>query len=372
MTAATTERRSARTVRPASRRGRSTRRVRNAFLDLGVVNLIKQVRPRYIEETIADLADSIAALGLAQVPAVAELTPDKVAAYLELFNRALGGNARVEDLVRDPDTGNYFIMIFGHRRTKAVRLLISDGCTSCRKHFGDLSAKKCAKLHSVLEDGYLEIRVFFNPEPRYALDLQVTENTGEQISQADNAETLRTIWEIEHNLDPALTKTEFASRRNQKLGDVQSALAFCELPEYTKDAVRAGTLTFGKAVELARLCAHRFSVDAVRAATTHVISAGYKSHEVAKYVTGQIEARTADAISVEDLFLIDDADTGFNEAIAKLVEVRHLRAFSAEMTAVRDLRRAIELGFVAEVDLSSRPEVKRILRLANELRDGLI
>jgi hypothetical protein len=358
-----------RTTSPHLERRSKPRPVRTVVMHPGKFNLITQVRKTYYGDSIKALGDSIAELGQIELPVVAELDPEHVGFYIAYFNRVLGSTIEVSELVQDHQTGHYFIVICGHRRTKACVVLWENGCSSCQEDHGKKAASKCLKSHDLAVAG-MEVRARYNIDPETALQMQIAENTKEAVSQEDEAEALRADYEALTRAQPGLTKVAFARKLNLKTSVVTSALRFCDLPAEIKRSYREGRLTFSSAVELWRLQDAGCNSGAMLFSLQKVVASNMKSVDVRKYVSGVIKSRAQGAEDGYGLFE-DLEDDGRIAEIRRSVERTAHLAFHAEAEALRHTQSAMEDGLLPKLDVTLNLMVKRSIEEGNELREHL-
>lgn len=341
-------------------------RIYTTTLHPGMVNIIAQVRKTYLRESIDALADSIASLGMIQLPTIAELTTrTKAEAYVAHFNLGLGSDTRVVNLVPDIETKHYFVVIFGHRRTMANLVLFERGCSDCiEANDADL---RCVEQHVNLSPEGMEVRVMVDPDPTFALNIQITENTAEPLTIDVITDRLRQNWTIEKRLNPQLTMASFARSRNQRPDFVRNALAFCELPPEVIAATTNKHISFTAAVELSRLQAAGFSkVDILRRFMI-IVAERMKTADVRTYITAIIK----DRVNPEAISLFgDDAlmDFGLTEKLTRAALQTAANAAGSDVRALRETLRAIEAGILPPTDLGLCPAVMRTLANGDDLR----
>ncbi len=342
-------------------------RIYASQLHPGVVNIIDQVRKTYDQETIIGLADSIASLGMLQLPLIAALTTRaKADAYVSYFNLALGSQTQAAELVSDLETGYFYVVIFGHRRTLANLILFERGCSDCQESDSQDHARNCIERHVNLSPDGMEVRIVVDPDPRAALDMQLTENTAEPLTIDVIADRLRRRWTIAKRLEPKLTMAAFGRSINQRPAFVRSALAFCELPAEVVTATKKKAISFTSAIELSRLQAAGFSDEDIRRHMKVIVSEQKRSADVRTYIAAVIK----DRIDPEAVSLFGDelANYGLNEKLVRTVHKAAADAAAADVRSLQSVQRAIENGILPDVDVGSSPAVKRSLAIGDDLR----
>ena len=358
----------ARTSPDRERRSKTVRTLRSVVLHPGKLNQIIQVRKTYYSESIDALADSIAALGQIELPVVAELDSDHVGPYLGYFNQVLDADFKVTDLVQDYQTGHYFVVICGHRRTKACLSLWQNGCSNCCEQYGSKAAQKCVRGHDLLISQGIEVRARFNIDPVVALQIQIAENTKEEVSREEAATALRSDYEALRRVSPKLSKVAFSRMLNIKLSVIISALRFCDLPESVKKSYREKMISFTAAVELWRLQDAGCSQATIEFCLKKIVAGRMKTTAVNKYVSGVIKARHPD----ECISLFDENTEGQENELKRVIDRTAHIAFLAEASALASTQRAIENGLLPRVDVTLNPLVKRSLDAGTSLREQII
>ena len=354
---------------PASRRS-SRRKIKPVRLDLvhpDHVNLIDQQRRTYDPDSIRLQANSVAQQGLLQPIGVAELDDDHIGTYLQFFGTAFGSQLSVDDVQRAPN-GFFYIAIWGHRRTLSGRIVYANGCDNCRDKYGELAAKRCPREHGELDPDGLDAKIYHNIEPADAFAKQQLENTYEPVSRDDVAEALREDWEIQHRLQPGLTKLQFARQKNRSIGFVTDSLRFCDLPELVKRMVKEGHLVFTAAVELTRLTAAGLPEDKIIRIAQQVLAGRLKVKDIKPLVSNEIkdfEEQTA------ELFLLDEAEVS-RQTVARILDRQTEAAFRTEAILVKQAKKAQAANLLPAADPLDNQEVRQLMDEGNALRSSLL
>ncbi len=223
-------------------------RVRHERLPLSAFITHPQMRVTFNEESINSLAENIFLHGLIHPLCVAE-------------------------------TSEGFLIISGHRRYRALQKLAADGRFN----------------------GKVEVTIFSDLSSVEIALLQASENIHEQVPPHEAARFYEITWKLIKVSDPNFTLSNFAKAVGRSEETIRSALKFCLLPKEIQDLVEANLLSYGVAVQLARL---RDSLDAnelIRWAI-HSIAANDKVSAVKERVNIFLRDQKSEQSSLLDIF----------------------------------------------------------------------
>lgn len=203
------------------------------------MNAVSQTRKIVRAEPLDELARAIESpdeLGeprneLLHPPLLNRLTTrEKAEEYLTELNECFGTEHSVDELLPD-DKGHYLIVIAGHRRRLATGKLIEEQGADPRTSRVDCTVR--------------DDLPFFD-----ALQLQIAENSHQQLSMTEQARAINAIYHY------GIAKEKYASiedcARDLHFGDekVSRALAFCRLPDYVQDCVERGVYSYSASIEM--------------------------------------------------------------------------------------------------------------------------
>lgn len=204
------------------------------YVNLGHVNVLAQMRGDMSHEELNDLKRNIREVGgLVNEPLYAMMDAASAQHYLDITNTAWGANGALEDLVMN-EYGMYYIVIAGHRRTRAMREICEED--------GDVDYSRLAPA-----------KIIVGATPHQILSLQLAENV--MVPPPPNRYA-RIIHEIYITGVAAGIYTSVADFvRHSPLGEdrVRSALRFMELPDIVQNLCHDGALSYGHCVAMHRL-----------------------------------------------------------------------------------------------------------------------
>lgn len=199
------------------------------YVELEWFQVLPQVRQHYDQAALGILAANIARLGVLQPQMVAVLSSSTCEHYLEVFNFIFESSLCRADLTRAPD-GYYYIVIAGHRRVLAQRML------GHKQSF---------------------VRLYREIDPQQAITLQISENLYQHPAPEDEAEVFYQLYRLAYRDDAKLSPTRFARENRVLLGKseqaIYQAIRFCELPPEIVAMVHCGAIAYGVAIQLTRL-----------------------------------------------------------------------------------------------------------------------
>lgn len=211
------------------------------------INELPQIRRRYDEEELEELADSMCHIDedgnvtfdLYNPPVIAKLTAEEAWQYVEGHGKLFpeSGDAQQKfDTLTPAEDGYYYILIAGHRRKRAIQITID-------KH--SLNPDNVSVISSIREGISFE----------EALLIQFRENKGVRPDPEDVAREIRNYYTHLTTVNP--TKKPSVAYISAQTGEtkyvVESALQFTSLPECVQQLVSQDRrlLPYSTAVKLA-------------------------------------------------------------------------------------------------------------------------
>ncbi len=340
--------------------------------NLALLNVIVQQRDEY--SGISGLAANIEEHGMIHPLLVARYDADGARDYLVAAYGTYGKKVsadqrkRLPDLVKTTENGNetYYIVIAGHRRLRALRML--------------------QKKTSILQ-------IVNDIDPFEALEIQASENTAKLPKDYERAESNGDLHSILKARDPKLRIEKFATRVGHPVAVVRKDLRYYGLPPEVKnfvvprnrrDSGEGDTeipdqplMEFNIACQLGRLVEVGASFDdilflAKRFFVENITNEKTASRRVTQYIRDSIVHGGAD---MTDIF-------GFNvRRVAENTRTRQVaKTFIdpalAGLGLLERVRIAKENGFGGEKDdklsfAAAGGYIKRLAELADELTDAL-
>lgn len=215
-------------------------------IPLEAIRILQQ--PRQTFENIPELGEDIAQKGLLNPPVVATFSEDHLRDYLQALNYLWGTAYQVTDL--KPLKGRYYVLIAGERRFRACRYLWEHGCEDCNR-FGPIGIGQCFIEH--FHDQTLEVSLCRDIPPAAALFLQLSENTHMRVPPHEEAHAYSKLFKLLRRVEPKYPIARFARRVGRGPEAIRNALRYCDLPLVIQDAVEAGKVGYGIAIEISRL-----------------------------------------------------------------------------------------------------------------------
>lgn len=321
------------------------------------INELPQIRRRYDEEELEELADSMCHIDedgnvtfdLYNPPVIAKLTAEEAWRYVEghgkLFPESGDTQQKFDNLTLAED-GYYYILIAGHRRKRAIQISID-------KH--SLNPDNVSVISSIREGISFE----------EALLIQFRENKGVRPDPEDVAREIRNYYTHLTAVNPAKKPTiaYISAQTGETEHVVRSALRFTSLPECVQQLVSHDRqlLPYSVAVKLAPIA------DKIRELHDKLLSEGQQFTESKdQYVADQVYAVALHIIKyridgekrVDDYIknILNDYQTkidGAQQTFELLAEVP--RADSARRAAETTLARTAT-GALGIVDPGNLPD----------------
>ncbi|OYX41437.1 hypothetical protein B7Y94_05125 [Candidatus Saccharibacteria bacterium 32-49-12] len=192
-----------------------------ALVNYDDLNEIEQIRKTYEADKIVDLADSMliehedghTQFDMYNPLLVAKLSPEMAAAYVHEHAKFYGGNPVELASLRVDEDGDYLILISGHRRKRAIELLMHE--------------------HEI-DPQNVEVSVNLRTDITFedALIAQIRENTYEKVSPEETARNIRQLFDYKfRETGRRPTHHEISARTGLSENIVGTALQFTRLPE---------------------------------------------------------------------------------------------------------------------------------------------
>jgi ParB-like chromosome segregation protein Spo0J len=225
---------------------------RNTFLPFGDINVLLQTRKTFDQDALVSLKEDIADKGLMKPLVVARFSRAACERYVARTNLLWNGSVEVDNLSYRVEKGSriYYVLLAGERRFRASRLLWEEGCFPCRSATLPCERGECYRRH--LTDDVVEVRLRDEIDADDALFLQLSENTHVPVPPEEEAEAYALMLRaLRQNGSYPLAR--FARRVGRSVSKIEHALRYHLLPATIKVAVMEKRISYGMAVELARL-----------------------------------------------------------------------------------------------------------------------
>lgn len=341
-------------------------------IQLHNIGILKQARETF--EDVEILADGIAINNVMQPPTVALLAEAACREYLSVMGEIWDTEYSIADLPVTMRGGKryYYILIAGERRTRALRLLWEHGCTECNEAFGSEPVGTCYGRHKVGELGGDKIMVSLalHVTPYVAVALQIQENTYVPVKLAEEARGIARIWRGVRRVDPTFPKAAFARRINCKIGKVNNALRFVDLPFSIQKAVDDEIIAYGIAIELARLQAQlQLGEKGIEDWFVRAVVAGYSVEKFREIVGRHITHEQSGQGSLEDMMELSAVLDLRRRERRKVVATEMLRRLDENHAYFRRVNYLCEQKLLGQPDspYSMRSVIKRFLRELDDL-----
>ncbi len=348
------------------------------FIRESELNVLVQCRDFFDRESIAALADGLAAQGLISSIHVARFDRPALERYLDLLARLYRSTVVIEDLVSHvhPDGHDaWYVLVAGERRTRAHRHLWHAGCTECQERAARkkrrLALGECYLSHRELKkpDGaqelYIRAVVEENPDRYKALYKQLAENTHERVHPAREANVYAKLYRLLKSEFPKMTMAAFARRVGRSPQAIANALRYAELPDAVQRLVQeTKALSYLAAIELTRLLSLKqpagegeegaplYDADRLNAAAEYIISKNFDLARVKSYVRDRIAA------TKQTSFLGQVSQTDIDRATSRMLYCAAVQGLTKTMEVCRRARAVQDL----------RPE-RRLSRLKKVIHD---
>lgn len=277
-------------------------RYQGGRIPLEKINVLPQ--PRQTFEDIDLLRDDVAKKGFISLPIVARFSRKECEDYVGKINRMRQLSLSVDDLICVSEDGEdvYWVLLAGERRYRAAKQLAETGCFSCQVKYGQ---KPCYKRH--FGSNLLEARVCIGIPSTQALYLQLSENTHVRVPPHEEAEQYALLYDLLRNEEnPKLTKAQFAREVGRSAETISNALRYCNLPNCVRTAVEQKLISYGIALELARVHEFRVADDKPRVDlewwVQFAITSNKKVSEFRQIVSQWIADQDSDQLSLGNLF----------------------------------------------------------------------
>lgn len=217
------------------------------FLPLWGINTVAQVRNVIERAALEELAESIRLQGQQTAAAVAAVSPEEIEVYLAVINELWSAHHRVSDLKRSIIDGKpyYLIVIYGHRRLAALRLLENER----RRH-----------RRRMPPVAYLTT-IRFGLTITEVIRMQLAENMYVPPPKHREVDALARMWRFESQehkqRGKKLTLPAFARMMGRKPDFIRNVLRFTTLPQALQNRIDPaggyGVMSFGLLLQVARL-----------------------------------------------------------------------------------------------------------------------
>jgi len=210
-------------------------------LKLSNINVLPQ--PRKTFEGIEELAIDIAEKGLISPVLIARFSKENASRHLKIVNRLWGTNKQTEELKINHEDQNFYILIAGERRLRAIRLL---------------KANLDSGLERIFPQEKIDVRICNNPSPKDFLFRQASENIHRRPPSWEEAKFYTSLFDILREENKKYSVSQFARDVGKDRETIKRAVQFCLLPKFIQNAVENKKLVYGVACELGKLIENGF------------------------------------------------------------------------------------------------------------------
>ena len=203
-------------------------------ISLEAINVLPQ--PRKTFEKTDELANDILEKGLISPLLIARFNKENCEKYLKAINILWKKEIKLENLKINPEDGNYFILIAGERRLRAIKIL-----------------KKDNLLNKVFPQEKIDARICDNPSPLEALFRQASENIHQRPPAHEEAEFYASLFHLIREEKEKYPPARFAKDVGKDPETIRKAIQFSLLPRFVQNAVIKGSLVYGVACELGKM-----------------------------------------------------------------------------------------------------------------------
>lgn len=275
------------------------------FLPFSSINVLPQGRKTFDDEGLRLLADDIADKKLLSLPLVATFNGANAEQYLAVINELWGTKFDIQTLtphIEDDGTQTFNILLAGERRLRACKMILADGRYQAKFGRDDLFVTYATNL-----------------PPMEAIFMQASENTYMSIPAHEEAVYYSEMFRVIRMADPEFPLAKFARRVGRSADKVRDALKFTMLPEEIQDNVRNGELSYGVAVEIARLAEAQVGED-MEFYTKRALTGKYQVKEFKKLIDDYFLKKNAGQQSLFEVFTGEQLDAARRNSIRKVVQ----------------------------------------------------
>lgn len=207
-------------------------------ISLENINVLPQ--PRKTFEKIDELANDILEKGLISPLLIARFSKENSKKYLKAINilwkKEIKKEINLENLKINNEDGNYYILIAGERRLRAIK-----------------SLQKNDLFNKVFPQEKIDARICDNPSPLEALFRQASENIHQRPPAHEEAEFYASLFSLICEEKGKYYPTRFAKDVGKDPETIIKAIQFSLLPNFVKNAVINKYLSYGAACQLGRM-----------------------------------------------------------------------------------------------------------------------
>lgn len=215
--------------------------------DIGVLN-----QPRLTFDDIPLLAQSIADHGLLHPITVAEFDHRGCQQYIETINTMWHTEHTIGELPTSVDNEGrpvWHVLLAGERRYRACQYLNEKGCVQHQEEAK--GPVPCYELH--FGSDTIEVRLLRGISAIEALKIQAQENTHKAVPAHEEAHFYAIFFEMMRQQDPEYSLAQCGRDMGRSPSTIRTALRYSLLPESIQEYVQKGQISYGIAVEIARL-----------------------------------------------------------------------------------------------------------------------
>ena len=196
-------------------------------LDPKILITLKQVRKTMDKEALEELKESLEYDGQINAINVGKLTKEQFEKHLHFTNGIWKAEAKLEDFQSHTD-GYFYVVIAGHRRLTAVRLLDWDE---------------------------IEAKIYFISDSRDILRIQLAENTHHAVKAEERAIAIIESYRYDIMHGNAKDKKDFINQNKNKYCPriINDAIAFAELPIEIQNFIFSNNIPYEVGVKLSHL-----------------------------------------------------------------------------------------------------------------------
>jgi len=297
----------------------------SGFLPVEAINVFLQ--PRKTFEGIHELGLDMAVHGQLHPITIAPFSKEDCEGYLWFLKLIwVESPFTIDDARPYVQNGKevYETLIAGERRVRAwlhrrkkefdacpiCQELWEVGCEDCRRRYGQEPPGTCYKRHfggpPVEEVEPIEVKLCVGINPLQAFFLQLSENTHMPVPSHEEARAYanfyKVIREAAEQQNERMSPTGFAHLVGRRPDYIRRAIRFCELPYSIQEMVEQRIITFGIALELARLQDNGLSETELDWWFKEAVTQNYKTEEFRNIVSSFIWNLASGQTSLFDIF----------------------------------------------------------------------
>ena len=326
-------------------------------IDLFAINIFPQPRKTFDEENLRELADNISLHGLIHPPTVVVFAKSdkEVGKYLQAVNNRWRARYTRNEL-KDFD-GNYYILIAGERRIRALKILWEDGCSSCQKirnekrnSSKDVSCQNGVCYRKHFDNNCVTVSLKSQLSAKQAFELQLAENIQQPVPVTEEAEAYSSFFNFLKEKEE-VNLAKFARSVGRSEDTIRNALGFVKLPQKIQEYIKDGHLAYGIGIQLARIQKAKGNEEAVYEWTKNAIVRGFRVSDFERLVSKHLmmEANPRQT-SLSEIFEEDASSQHRHSQYKQVLSRGLLQAVYSQIEYLRKVLYFFKEGLLGEAD----------------------